>query len=345
MLPLKDITVNAQLVDHLLVGARHCGIDVSSLLSRCGVSQLDLETTGKRVPVVSAVKLAHLCTLEMEDEAQGLLAKPLPRGALRLTALSAGQTKTIKSALQRYIDFINFFQNTCAMRLARNGRQAIVIYDRIPNQTPIDDVAIPYMMTIMHRLLGWLANMRIVPLRIHLDIPKPVYSSEFQYIFFGAPILFDQPEISISFDASHLDYPILQTEQAIEHYVQRAPLDVYLPMSLGGELSMQIAALVNKSITEKLEPPRLADVAVEFDMTVQNLRKKLKSEGTSFHTIVSQARRDIAIFYLTNDEMTVEFIAERTGYTEPSAFIRAFKQWTGLTPLQFKKGKITDIED
>jgi len=64
----------------------------------------------------------------------------------------------------------------------------------------------------------------------------------------------------------------------------------------------------------------------------------MKKEGTSFHTIVAQVRRDIAIHHLGAGELSIENIAYKTGYTEPGSFIRAFKAWTGFTPLHFRKG-------
>jgi AraC-like DNA-binding protein len=67
------------------------------------------------------------------------------------------------------------------------------------------------------------------------------------------------------------------------------------------------------------------------------LRRQLR-KGTEFHTIVSQVRRDIAIQHLGAGELSIENIAYRVGYTEPGSFIRAFKAWTGFTPLNFRKG-------
>lgn len=68
----------------------------------------------------------------------------------------------------------------------------------------------------------------------------------------------------------------------------------------------------------------------------QTLRRHLREEGSSFQELKDHLRRDLAIYYLGRNEMTIEIIAEQLGFSEPSAFHRAFKKWTGLTPGAYR---------
>ena len=72
-------------------------------------------------------------------------------------------------------------------------------------------------------------------------------------------------------------------------------------------------------------------------MSARTLRRRLEREGTSYQRIKDNARRDAAISLLRGDGLTVSEVAERVGFSDPSAFHRSFKKWTGLSPGSFRE--------
>ena len=84
--------------------------------------------------------------------------------------------------------------------------------------------------------------------------------------------------------------------------------------------------------------PELRDVAAVLALHPQTLRRRLAAEGTTFKQIKSDIRRDTALHFLGKRTLSVEEVAHRSGFSEASAFIRAFKGWTGLTPYSYRKG-------
>ena len=72
-------------------------------------------------------------------------------------------------------------------------------------------------------------------------------------------------------------------------------------------------------------------------MSAPTLRRRLKKEGTSFQTLKDECRRDAAVNYLSNSELSINAIAALMGFTDPSAFHRCFKKWTGTTPDEFRQ--------
>jgi AraC-like DNA-binding protein len=79
-------------------------------------------------------------------------------------------------------------------------------------------------------------------------------------------------------------------------------------------------------------------VASALDVHPQTLRRRLSGEGTTFKDIKNQVRRDTALHFLGKQGLSIEEIAHRAGFSESSAFIRAFKGWTGVTPYSYRKG-------
>jgi AraC-like DNA-binding protein len=164
-------------------------------------------------------------------------------------------------------------------------------------------------------------------------------------MYYGAPVLFNQDCISLSFDNNYLEHPVVQNEASVENYVRRAPLDIYLPLNAAGDVSLEVRKQIQDMLTKTHFPLGLQELATRMQLNPQTLRRQLQREGSSYNSIKTQVRRDIAMHHLGRGETSIETIAEKVGYTEPSAFIRAFKAWTGFTPLQFKKGlNLHDID-
>ena len=72
-------------------------------------------------------------------------------------------------------------------------------------------------------------------------------------------------------------------------------------------------------------------------MSGRTLQRRLKEEGTSFGELLDWLRRGMAQAYLADDQISISEVSYLLGFSEQSAFQRAFKRWTGSTPVQFRK--------
>jgi AraC-like DNA-binding protein len=84
--------------------------------------------------------------------------------------------------------------------------------------------------------------------------------------------------------------------------------------------------------------PSSEQVAARLSVSLQHLRRRLREEGTSISRIREQIRRDAAISSLTGGEEPVSDLSARLGFSEPSAFRRAFRRWTGCPPGAYRPG-------
>ena len=80
----------------------------------------------------------------------------------------------------------------------------------------------------------------------------------------------------------------------------------------------------------------MALIAATLGIAPHTLRRRLKRDGVDYSDIRKQVRRDMAVRLLTTTDAAVEEIAERTGFSEASAFIRACRSWTGRTPRAYR---------
>ena len=101
-------------------------------------------------------------------------------------------------------------------------------------------------------------------------------------------------------------------------------------------LTQQIVQNIVNMLSEGV--PTLSDVASEFGMSARTLQRRLAEEGHSFQTVVDEARRQLAERFLADTRYSIAEIAFLTGFSEQSAFTRAFKRWAGRTPGAFRLG-------
>jgi AraC-like DNA-binding protein len=98
-----------------------------------------------------------------------------------------------------------------------------------------------------------------------------------------------------------------------------------------------------KQVEDAIEPLLAAGevsidrVARELGMSRQTLYRRLKAEGTTFEELLEAKRRQLAIRYLAHDRLAVKAAAYRLGFSDPAAFSRAFKRWTGSSPSEFRE--------
>ncbi len=78
-------------------------------------------------------------------------------------------------------------------------------------------------------------------------------------------------------------------------------------------------------------------VARELGMSRQTLYRRLKAEGTTFEELLDAKRRQLAVRYLRLDRSSVKAAAYKLGFSDPAAFSRAFKRWTGISPSDFRE--------
>jgi AraC-like DNA-binding protein len=139
----------------------------------------------------------------------------------------------------------------------------------------------------------------------------------------------------VVFDAALLEAPIVRADPALAAVLRRHAED--LLAALPDVTSA--AALVRRHLGETLasQPPDVARAAKALGMSARSLQRKLEEEGTSFKAVVDEARRALAITHLRDERRSITDVAFLVGFSETSAFSRAFRRWTGKSPIDWRR--------
>jgi AraC-like DNA-binding protein len=150
---------------------------------------------------------------------------------------------------------------------------------------------------------------------------------------FGAPVLFGQSANRLLLDSGWLDgTPRLGNEITYSTVVGLCDAQIEEFQFRRG-LVGEVRQILMKNL---MRPKRFQDVAQNLNMSARTLRRKLREEKSSFRQVVDELRRDIAIRYLRETDLTVEDIAKSLGFSDAANFRQAFRRWTKAAPSEFK---------
>ena len=162
----------------------------------------------------------------------------------------------------------------------------------------------------------------------------------------GNRLRFNRPTHRLVFAASILDLPLVSADVVASRLATTqlerelaAVVDAGLPARiravLAAERSVSGARSASAGARGSIEMS-LPEVAKQLHLSTRTLKRKLAEHGTTFSAIRDDLRRQRALLLLENRALSIGEIAGQVGYTELPNFTRAFRKWTGMTPLAYR---------
>jgi AraC-like DNA-binding protein len=163
--------------------------------------------------------------------------------------------------------------------------------------------------------------------------PRPSSCDEHQRIF-QTPILFSQPVNRLVFHADCLNWSVNSANKQLLSVLELHVSSMLSSQTHGQTYSQKVIELLSRSLPSEVCP--LEVIARTLKISVRQLQRELKQEKTSYQQLLEETRRELALSYLKNQKHSIADAAFLLGFSEPSAFHRAFKRWTGQTPRNYR---------
>jgi AraC-like DNA-binding protein len=320
--------IAARFVDEALESLRRRGIATEPVLLSAGLPPRVTEP----VSAECYGELWRLIATTIDDEFFGLGGRPMRVGSFILLCHCVLHAETLEHALKRALRFLRVtLDDPWGELLIKDGLAQILLKDIGDARSAF---AYRTYWIILHGLTCWLVGRRI-PLRlVDFRCPEPERSAEFS-LFFGAPVRFGQQVSRLAYDSAYLKLPPVRSEQALRQFLCSAPANILVRYRYDAGLAANLRARLRQQ--SPLAWPSFDELAGQMRMPTSTLRHRLQQEGQSFSAVKDEIRRDLAIELLQSTDCPVSEIAIELGYTEPSAFHRAFRKWTSQSPGVFRR--------
>lgn len=333
-------TVPIQFVHRALRAATRTGVDVHELLRGTGVSPDLVANARSRVTVGQATRVARRLWRLTDDEMFGAGPHPVPRGTFRMVSLGVIHSPDLRTALQRICEFSAVLPGMPTISAAMGPEHTVVCVEHTGLRDP-EHLVVDLMVGLVQRLSAWLVGQRVKPLKLELPYPSPEDPADYDRIF-GARPTFGAARAALTFDSALLAAPVIRTEAEMLAWVRNSPGDLLARRDYGSTLADQVRRILEYplvSSTPSARPvpwPTPEEVAARLNLSLQHLRRRLRAEGTSMSVIREEILRDAAVASLAAGREPVADLATRLGFSEPSAFRRAFRRWTGNPPGSYR---------
>ena len=318
------------------------GIDADRLLHEAGIAPELLSLPQARVSSVHYGQLWHGIAQSIGDEFFDLDSHPMRPGSFTLLCHVLIHADTLERALRRALRFLNSVLDDLQGELQLEGEVAhVILRERMLEEgvAPGPKVAFAYgtYLLILHGLACWLIGRRIPLSHACFRCAEPSYSDEWR-VLFVQDLRFEEAYSGITFSSAFLAMPNVQNEQTMKRFLRQAPANFLVRYKNSDSLTAQIRLRLRG--TSPILWPNFSTLAGQMHLSQATLRRRLEREGACYRTILNNLRCDLAIGYLGERELAMSEIACALGFTEVSAFYRAFKKWTGIAPGQYRTAQI-----
>jgi AraC-like DNA-binding protein len=331
---MKSSSVSVTLTRSMMRYAVARGADLDALCEAAEIEPSLLAKPDERISGAQSFKAWNAAVRATGDEDFGLhlgeLSQPAGLGLVGFAMISAPD---LGSALERLARYTNLLTDGVRGSITRNG--AVARFDLEPNRNVANFLLESPRQHIECTLSAFLAlaaslTGRALPVtEVWFQHAEPASILEHRRIF-RSPVGFSREVNRVAFAAEALGWPLADANPGLLADFDARAEGAIRKLGHNATWSERVEQAVMENLRGMV--PGLDDIARGLGVSGRKLQRHLQDEGTGFRELLDRARHELSMRYLRRSEIPVAEISYILGFTEPSAFHRSFKRWTGSTP-------------
>jgi AraC-like DNA-binding protein len=306
------------------------GHDARLFLSVVGLRRADLDD---RDGTVSGFVFDRVISAALEEcrvpNLGARVAAVTPIGAFPLLEHFVVTASTVHGALEQFVRYFSLLPASAALSVARDEPTGRLIVEPGENSFWAQYATT---LVVHHLRAETEQRLRVSFVRLMCDSDD---CRDLERVL-GCSVRTGSAWSGVEFPIEDLEQPLRCRASAVGRVLEAYAADVAATESASGDGSMTSAVRVALASRIGRPLPSLEMLARQLAKAPQILQRRLTAEGVSYQQIVDETRRAAAVRLLADPTFSADEISHLLGYSEPSAFCRAFKRWHGLTPQEYR---------
>lgn len=309
--------------------------DPDRILGRTSIKPEDLDSPYNELMLSDFCTLFEEAAVQTGNEKFGLLFgesfKPRQLGAIGYAAVSS---PTLAAAIRSMEVYFPAHQGQSSFGLIQDSDVFWLSYrildPRVESRRQDAELSMGMFLNVFREALG--DDWSPLEVRFEHDMPDNPHTHE---RVFGAPVRFGRRTNAFAFRRKDLDarmpgqdpylYSVIEPFLKSRCEISRNPED--FATTVRNQIKMNLGDI----------PPTITEIARVFGVPDQSFQRELRKHGVTFQQLVNAARKELAIHYLDESDLPLTEVAHNLGYSELSAFSRAFRGWTGMSPQRYRR--------
>jgi AraC-like DNA-binding protein len=320
------------------------GQDPSKALHLAQITPTQLQQPDGHITARQMEVLSGTAMQELGDEGLGAFNRRLPWGSYGMLARASITSPNLGVALKRWCRHHALLTDDLALKLTTTGDLTTIrLEEREPGKA--GEFGLVHVLRNIHGLACWYVDSRIALQGARFPFAAPPHVAAYA-LMFPCPALQFAPstgsgqapstssgQAEIMFDARYLALPLRRDERALQLMLQRA-----LPLTV---LQYRRDRLLVQQVRQALSNLAVAShnaetLAAALNLSARSLHRQLREEGASLQQLKDGVRFDQAKELLLRTMKPIKQVATGSGFRSEKSFIRAFRQWAGTSPAEFR---------
>jgi len=336
---LDTVTVPGSSIRWILMAAKILKLDVGKLLFDAGLDPALAYSQDELLPFDKVAKIRAIVRAHFPYDSFALeVGQAIPIGELGVVDYVCTQSTSLTEAME---NLSRYFQLVAHPNLGLKfhkkedgGYLETDSHHQVDDKTGwFEQQSVEFTFSVILNRIRYATGVDIMPQRVHLRYPQPDNIEVYRKIF-GSSIQFNDKKNILVLSNAHFNLPSQKADfrlyQLLRGYVDEAIERIPDTTSIEGR--------VFQVLKEKLQTgdTSVTSIAQLLNISPRTLHRKLKDAGTSYNALREKLRRELATTYLNDPNINLSDISYLLGFSQVSAFHRAFKRWTGVTPQHFR---------
>jgi AraC-like DNA-binding protein len=326
--------LSMSLLRGLLAYARDHQIEPSLLLKEAGVDERQLEPDREMVSMDLLGRAIVALGRRSRQHPLGLdMGSTMPMQSLSVLGELVLRSATLRAALTESAQYLPLVLPMSRLRLLEEGERAHLIFESPLAEPEQGRFAVEMALALVIRISRHYLGAASAPAEVRLRHASPHRADAYTALF-QCPVRFESARNEIIFPRQSLDTRQPFPDESLWRLLKRRADDMLVQERAREMLHERVRHVLRHEVDLGRVDP--ASIARRLGVSPRSLRRRLGDEGHSLSALADEVRRELSLSELLNPDMPIKHIADRVGFSEVSAFHRAFKRWTGVTPARYR---------